>query len=371
MLFRSILALKITVATLLILIVAVFFFRDTLLQQAITKVSHKMEQDYNSRFSVKKASFVGLSGLSFSNVILVPKNADTLFNIHKMNTSVNLWKLLVGDVQLGTLEIEKGYVQLTKKGKIRNFDAFLKKDSAEIKENSKRNYANFAYNIISRVLNLVPIDMKVQNLSFRLNDNGKKANINFKTLRLIDKQLETSFVMETSAFSQRLRIEGFADPRNKKADIRLFNIDTGAIKVPYLDERFNLKSSFDSIRINVQNIDKSGGELHIDGFASIANLMMNHKKIASKDVVIKNAKFDYRFLLGSDFISIDSSSTVQFNKIKFHPYLSYDTEKDTIYKLKIAIPKMKAQDFIVSLPDGLFTNFQRSEERRVGKECPV
>ena len=37
---------------------------------------------------------------------------------------------------------------------------------------------------------------------------------------------------------------------------------------------------------------------------------------------------------------------------------TYNTEKDTIYTLKVAIPKMKAQDFIVSLPDGLFTHFQ-------------
>jgi hypothetical protein len=49
-----------------------------------------------------------------------------------------------------------------------------------------------------------------------------------------------------------------------------------------------------------------------------------------------------------DFISVDSSSTVQFNQVKLHPYISYDTESDTIYKLKIVIPKMKAQDFITS-----------------------
>lgn len=77
--------------------------------------------------------------------------------------------------------------------------------------------------------------------------------------------------------------------------------------------------------------------------------------------MIKNARFDYRFLLGSDFIAIDSSSTVQFNKIKLHPYLAYDTQEDTVYKLKVAIPKMKAQDFITSLPDGLFTHFQGME----------
>ena len=356
---KIIVATKIIVGSFLVLLIALFVFRNMVLQQAIAKVSFKMKHEYNSDFSIKKASCVGFSGLSFSDIILVTKNADTLFNIQKMKTSVNLWSLLVGDVQLGTLEIENGYVQLVKNKKGRNFDAFLKKDEEETTDfNEKRDYAQFTYRIISKVLNMVPTDMKVQNLWFKLDDNGKKTIINFQKLRLVNQQLETSIKVETKAFTQRIRIQGFADPRNKKADIRFFNIDTGAIKVPYLDERYSLKSSFDSIRLNIQNIDKSGGKLHIDGFASIVNLMINHKKIANKNVMVKKAKFDFRFLLGPDFVSIDSSSTAEFNKIKFHPYLAYETQEDTIYKLKVAIPKMKAQDFIASLPDGLFTHFQ-------------
>ena len=356
---KIILAVKIIVGTFLVLIIAIFAFRKMVLQQTIAKISLKMERDYNSDLSIKEAAFVGLSGLTFSDIILVPKNADTLFNIQKMKTNFNFWRLLVGDIQLGTLEIENGYVQLVKNKKGRNFDAFLKKDKDETTDlNEKRDYAQFAHRIILKVLNLVPTDMKVENLSFRLDDNGKKTTINFQKLQLANKQLETSIIVESTAFTQRIRIQGFADPRNKKADIRFFNIDTGAIKVPYLDERFGLKSSFDSIRLNIQNIEKSGGELHIDGFASIANLMINHKKISNKYVVVKNAKFDFRFLLGSDFVSIDSSSTAEFNKVKFRPYLAYETEEDTIYKLKIAIPMMKTQDFITSLPEGLFTHFQ-------------
>ena len=265
---------------------------------------------------------------------------------------------MIGDIQLGTLEIENGYVQLVKNKNGQNFEAFLKKDEATTNSNEKRDYAKFAYSIISKMLNLVPTDMKIENLAFRLNDNGNKTTLNFQKLRLVNQQLETSIKVETKTFTQRIRIEGFADPRNKKANIRFFNRDSGSIKMPYLDERYGLKSSFDSIHLSIQNINKSGGELHIDGSVSIANLMINHAKIARKDVVIKNARFDFRFLLGSDFVSMDSSSTVQFNKVKFHPYLAYETQEDTIYKLKIAIQKMKAQDFIVSLPDGLFTHFQ-------------
>lgn len=355
---KIVLAAKILSVVIIGLMVGFYFFRDELLQQTLVKVSNKMEQDYNSTFSIKSASFDGFSGVNLTDVILAPKGADTLFKIQKMKTSVSFWHLLIGDVQLGTLEIKNGYVQLTKKGNVKNFAAFLKKDTAVKSSNEKRDYAEFAYRIISKLLNLVPTDMSIENLTFKLDDNGKKARIDIKKLVLDDKELETAIDVQTNTFKQRWEIKGFADPRNKTADIRFFNRDTGAIKVPYFDERFNLISSFDSIRLNIEDIDRDGDELHIDGYAAIANLKINHAKIASKDVIIKNARFDYRFLLGSDFISVDSTSTVEFNKIKFHPYLAYETEEDTIYKLKIDIPNMKAQDFISSLPDGLFTNFQ-------------
>lgn len=355
---KIILAVNILFVLFTVLIITFYVFRDAVLKQTVAKVSHEMETEYNSVFSVKKAAFDGLSGLNLTEITVIPNNADTLFKIQKLKTSINLWRLITGDLQLGTLEIQNGFVQLVKKGKVANYDAFLKKDSQEEIIDEKKDYAKSAYRLISKALNLVPTDMILNDLSFRINDNGKKTTVNFQKLRLVNKQLETSIQVQTNTISQRWKIKGFADPRNKKADIRFVNMDSGAIKMPYLDERFNLKSSFDSIRLNIQNIDKDGDELHIDGFMAIANLKINHAKIASKDVILKNAKFDYRFLLGSDFISIDSTSTIQLNMIKFHPYAAYETKKDTVYKLKVNIPKMKAQDFITSLPDGLFTNFQ-------------
>ena len=355
---KIIFAVNILFVLFAVLIITFYVFRDAVLKQTVAKVTHEMKTEFNSTFSVKKAAFDGLSGLNLTEITIVPKNADTLFKIQKLKTSINLWRLITGDLQLGTLEIKNGFLQLVKKGKVSNYDAFLKKDNQEIVSDEKKNYAQSSYRLISKILNLVPTDMILDNVSFRINDNGKKATINFQKLRLVNEQLETSIKVQTNTISQRWKIKGFADPRNKKADIRFVNMDSGAIKMPYLDERFNLKSSFDSIRLNIQNIDKDGDELHIDGFMAIANLKINHPKIASKDVILKNAIFDYRFLLGSDFISIDSSSTIELNKIKFHPYAAYQTNKDTIYKLKVNIPKMKAQDFISSLPAGLFTHFQ-------------
>ena len=360
---KLLLAAKILFAVLLLVVGGFIFFRDSLLNQALDKVSTKMTQQYNSNFTVKKASFDGLNGIDLYDVVLAPKNADTLLNIKKLKTSISFWNLFIGNIQLQSLELQEGYIQLVKKGKVKNFDAFLKKDEELNLENSdsKTDYAATAYRMISRLLNLVPTDMSIEKLAFKIDDNGKKANIDIEKLTLDNQELNSLITVETGTFKQHLSMKGLADPRNRKADIRIFNKDTGAIRLPYVDERYNLKSSFDSIHLNVDNIEKTMGEFHLDGFATITNLHVNHPKIANKDVVIKKARFDYRFLLGSDFISIDKSSTLQLNKIKLNPYMAYETESDTIYKLQVSIPKMKAQDFIVSLPDGLFTNFQGME----------
>jgi hypothetical protein len=339
-------------------------FRNSILQQAIAKAKTKMERDYDAKLSIKTAEFDGLTAVRFTDIVLVPNKADTLFSIQKLNTSIRILPLFVGDVQLGTLFLENGFIQLTKKGNRKNFSAFLKKEkevTTEPTEEQKRDYAELAYSLISKGLNLIPTDMEIKNLTFRLDDNGKKAKINLQKLRLADKQLETNINVQTNTFAQRWKISGFADPRNQNADIAFTNRDTGAIKVPYFDERFNLKSSFDSIRIKVDNISKSGGILNIDGTSSIANLSVNHPKIATKDVLFKKALFDFHFILDENSIGIDSSSTAVLNKIKFHPYVNVNTETDTIYALKVAIPTMKAQDFIESLPTGLFTHFEGME----------
>ena len=355
----------IIIAILLVLAIGLFFiFRNSILQKAITKVSAKMETEYDSKFSIKSASFEGFSGIALENILIVPKNADTLLNVQSVKTNVSFWKLLTGDVQLGTLYVKNGFVQLVKNEKGRNFDAFLKKDTLQDTTNVDVNYAQKAYRMLNQALNLVPTDMDLENVSLKMDDMGRKVKLDLKKLRLVDNELETSIGVTADNFKQTWKIKGFADPRNKKTDLRFFNADTGKIQIPYIDERYNLKAGFDSIRLNIKNIEMDGNELHIDGTSSLANFTVNHPKISTKDVVIKKANFDYNFVFGEDFIAIDSSSTVTLNKMKFSPYVFYQKtkeDKNQIYALKVKIPKMKAQDFIVSLPEGLFTNFEGME----------
>ena len=210
-------------------------------------------------------------------------------------------------------------------------------------------------------MDLVPTDMSVKGFAFKIDDKGNKVVFDFNQLSLENKKLNTVIQVTSDGFSQQWSINGFADPRDRKADLTFANAQNDTIKLPYLDKKWNLKAGFKSIHFNLENLAMDSGELHIDGYSSIENLFVNHAKIAGKDVVIQNARFDYRWVVGPRFIALDSTSTLLLNKIKCQPFVSYTNETDKVYALKLQIPKMTAQDFIVSLPKGLFRHFEGME----------
>ncbi len=357
---KVILSLKIIGVFLLLGLVLLFAFRNTILDKVIHRIDAKLDREYQCNFTVQKAEFHGLTNIEFQQISLVPKNADTLVSIRQLKTSVSFWKLLVGDIRLGKLEINNGFIQLVKTKNGSNFDAFLH-SKKEKEDNAEVNYAKLLNRISSKLMDLVPTDMQVKGFAFKIDDKGNKVVFDFNELALADKKLTTLIQVTSDKFSQQWSINGFADPRDRKADLTFANTKNDTIKIPYLDKKFNLKSGFKSIHFNMENLAMESGELHIDGYSSIENLFVNHAKIASKDVVIKNARFDYHWIVGERFIALDSTSTVQLNNIKCQPYLSYANGKDKVYALKLKIPRMKAQDFISSLPTGLFRHFEGME----------
>lgn len=354
------LGLKIGSALLLLGLVLLFVFRGSLLNKVIDRIDAKMQRDYQCRFQVAKAEFQGLSDLEFRNITLVPNQADTLVSIQHLKTSVNFWKLLTGDIQLGKLNIDKGYIQLVKTKNGSNFEAFLR-SKKEQKESTEIHYAKLLNRITSNLFDLVPTDMQVKGFAVKIDDLGHKVVFDFNQLALSDKKLTTLINVTSENFSQQWAVNGFADPRERKADLEFFNPKSDTIRLPYLDQKFQLKTGFQSIHFNLENLAMNSGELHIDGYSSIRNLVVNHPKIAAKDVVIQNARFDYRWIVGSRFLALDSTSTLQLNNIKCRPYLSYTNQEDKIYALQLDIPKMQAQDFINSLPTGLFRHFEGME----------
>lgn len=358
---KVVLGLQIVVALLALAMVLVFAFRDSLLDQVIARIDKRLHRDYDCRFTVAQAQFSGLSQIEFRDISLVPKDKDTLLQLRKLHTEVNIWKLLSGDIQLGKLEIDKGYIQLVKNKDGANYAAFLKSKNDREKPSEKTNYAKLLNRLSSQLFDLVPTDMNVTHFGIKVNDMGNTTRFDFRQLTLADKKLQSVIQVTSGSLSQAWKLGGFADPRDRKADLVFAHAQNDTVKLPYLYEKFRLKTAFRSIRLQLDGCEMDGGNLRIDGSAAIQDLLVNHPKIASMDVAIPKARLDYHWVVSERSVALDSTSVAQLNAIKCSPYLSYTNEKEKIYALRLKIPKTKAQDFIASLPTGLFRHFEGME----------
>lgn len=360
------LLLKIASVVFFLSIIAYFSLRGFFLQKAIEKVQHKLKQKYQAELLIGEAGFTGISGVSIKKLQLIPANRDTLLRLEEFSLKIRFLYALIGDIRVAEINLNEGFLQLSKKDSIRNFDGFLvqTEDSSQIaatatpeqSDNEPANYAEIAFKLISKVLNKIPAEVNITNFSLKGIDNEKWVDFKVLSLTYLKGEVNSKMEVKSQSLTQYWTLGGTANPDARQADIIFSKADTGRILMPYLPERFNVQTGFSSARFIISNISLEDDELHIDGKASVNSFLLNHPKIASKDVVIDNMEFDYAYRIGPNYIALDSSSKVIFNGIVFHPFLYFQNGPDTIYHLVVKTEKTEANAFVDALPEGLFAH---------------
>lgn len=331
--------------------------RETLLKKMMAKAISKADNDFGLKVKIGEAGFSGLSTVHMQNISVVPKDRDTLTTIDDLTVGVKLWPLIFGDVKLSQIILNTGSINIVFKDSLSNLDFILKrkkKDSTEPK--SKIDLGDLAHNLLNQVLYKIPDDMEVKNLSLTLNDNDT-ARIKFFTPKatINEEELKSTIIVNDSAATWHLN--GSVNPGRKQLDIMLF-ADNKPVELPYLNNKLHAKFSFDTVRTQMENADYSGDDFKIEGSWSVKNLLINHPKIASNDVVIPDAKIDADLLIGPNYVSLDSSSTVFLKHASIHPYLKYTLSPNKIYELKLLAPEQDAQQVLNAFPLGLFESLE-------------
>jgi hypothetical protein len=108
----------------------------------------------------------------------------------------------------------------------------------------------------------------------------------------------------------------------------------------------------------MRGVNRSGDELEINGSWKVKNLLVNHSRISLNDVIVQDASLDADMVIGKNFISIDSTSTIHMKDIDIHPYIKYTLSPSKIYELKIFTDELDAQQLINSFPQGLFESLE-------------
>ena len=346
--------------------------RESLLQTALERAIRKAKRDYHLDVRIGSAKFTGLSSLAFTDISVVPEERDSLARIQRVDVAVRFWPLLAGKIGLSGMNLENGLIQIIKRDSLTNIDFLLhkKRDSTATDEPSaetttRTNLADVTENLIDNILSKIPDDLNVSNLEFRAMDNTDTLSLLTQTA--VIKNEDVTSTLKLNGNQATWHISGTADPGDREYNLALYaegqNGRQKPIELPYIQKKYNLKVQADTLRAELRDVDRSGGEFRLEGAGSVQNLRINHPAIARTDVLVPRAAIDAHLFVGENYVGVDSLSTLHLGEVSARPFVKYTRANATaqsgkLYEVQLHTGPMDAQALFNSFPQGLFESLE-------------
>ncbi len=325
--------------------------RETLLQSMIAKAKAKAKREYNLDVKIGGAHFTGFSTVSFAGISIVPFQRDSLLRINTFEVSVKLLPLIFGNVKLSDVSLQNGFVNLTSKNGVRNFDFLFKKKRDSTTTKSKVDLGELANNVVNDILYKIPDNLNLKNFNITFADDSNQVKLAMTAARINDGKLTSTINVNNG--ESIWHFAGIMHPSDKNIDVKLY-ADGKKVELPLIEKKFKLKLNFDTLTTKLKKVETSGGETRIYAYSSIRNLLMNHPALSANDIIVPQASIDANLFVGESYISVDSSSVIKLKDIVAKPYIKYTVRPNKIYELKMSTGWIDAQNVWNSFPKGMF-----------------
>lgn len=338
-----------------LLLISFFLKREAILKTAINRVIFKAKSTYDLNIKIREAKFIGINTVQFKDITVIPENKDSLAKFESVTISINTLPLLLGHIKIGNFMVSNAKITLTKKDTISNYDFLFKKNNKKDSTKTKLNIAELANKLLRQALDKVPDNMRINNFLIKFDQDTTHINLFTPSAIIEDGEIKSTIVLNNKEAIWHLN--GTLNPSEDEFDIRFF-ADKNKVVFPYLDKKYGLKLSFDTLRFAMQSAQKAGDNFEVEGLWGIKNLLINHSKISAQNVIVKDAKLNIKLIAGEDFVSIDSSSTIYSGKAFIHPYIKYSLAPNKIIALKLHANMQPAQEIFNAFPIGLFESLE-------------
>ncbi|MFD0795257.1 transglycosylase domain-containing protein [Mucilaginibacter litoreus] len=329
--------------------------RADLLQKAISKAKAKAKSEYNLDVKIGSAQFTGASTVAFSNISVVPYQRDSLFSVKTFTVSVKILPLIFGNIKFSDVVLDDGHLNLTSVKGVKNFDFLFKKKKDTTNTGHKIDLSDVSNKLINEVLYKIPDNLSLRNFLVSFRDDSTRMKM-LATKALINDGKLTSTIKVNDGEST-WHIDGKMIPSDKDIDVKLY-AEGKKVELPIIEKKFKLKLNFDTITTRLTNVSHSSGETRIKGYWSVRNLLLNHPGLSTTNIIVPNGAIDANFVVGENFVSLDSSSVIHLKKLTANPFIKYTLNPVKIYEVKIKTGWQNGQDFFDSFPTGMFQSLE-------------
>jgi hypothetical protein len=347
------------VGLLLLSAVGLYLCRNQILHYIADKKIQKLETEYNLKIHYDKLQFNGFREIELDRFSIVPVQRDTLMSLGAMNVRLNVLPLLMGNVELNDMSLDRLSVTFVKRDSISNYDFLFKKKNNN-NETKKRGYNERVNSLMDMLYNYLPENGTISNVFISKYKDGHFIACSTPLFKVKDNHFDNVIdIREDKMMPQRWHAVGELNHSDKALEM-LFASTTPHTRIwlPYVDRRFHAHVAFSSALFRMTKTSHFGS-LSLSGRMMIDGLEIFQKKLSPEVIHLNRGRMDYLINVGSNYVELDKSSVAQFNEIQFNPYLRAEKNGQK-WHVTISTDKswFPAEQLFASLPQGLFGNLR-------------
>lgn len=341
--------------------------RGPVIRIVATNKLKRLEQNHSLLISYEKLKVKGLTSIKIDRLSIREKGRDTLFSADHLMLKFNLLKMMTFTPDLKQLDAENIFARFIKKDSVSNFDFIFKQNRhnkvqsdtlVDINPVSNVNYSKNADYLLSLVLRVLPSNVNIRNFKVGYFNGEYSLDISIPELNLYENHFSAVVISTENGKESKLHADGSLNDAERSIAARIYTDDGEKFAVPFLNFRWAAEARFDTLGFELTGAKRKNDIISFKGKALASGISIYHKRLSAQSVNLKKGSFEYKIILGKDYLELDSASIVKINDFSFSPYLK--ARKGNKWQLTASLNKQSfpADELFSSLPEGLFYNLE-------------
>lgn len=332
---------------------------------------HRIARNKQLDIHYRDIRMKGLHSVYIEELTVIPCKADTFLTAENFRLTLDWRRLLRLQISVQDIQSDGLHIHFVKQGARSNFD-FLYPSSlpgwaekhAEAGPETRK-YGEQTRQMLHMIFRWIPSDASIRNLCIsythkreKIRNKEEKIRMEIPSFIIKDHQFVTEIKSTENGQHNEWIAKGMLLKKEQQLYATLYGKDQAPIILPFLPYRWNTSVRFDTLSFELQGMKETQAVQRIQGKAYVSGLTLYQPRISSDTVRLDRGMWAYGIRIGTNYLEMDSTSEVHFNRLHFHPYLKI--QKDSSWRLTASVNKndFAADDLFASLPSGLFYNLE-------------
>lgn len=336
-------------------------FKDALLKSKVDGFSQNFHERTGGYLAIEKVSFSSFPEFTMQGIVVQDSAKKPVIEIKKVSARIALRKLLQLKAGLAAITIDTLNATFVKDSTGSNYSFInrnkLSKVDNEVKQPEKK-LLHLVNSVFEHLADVARFKGELYEFRFKFILNGTPTHIHIPYGILNKGVFNMTLYDESFASVLGWSLKGEIADDNKRIDFILEK--TGSARNDYFPF-FNVSGKpnvgCNKLYASVQNIESSDVATSFTYSAAIDSFKINHWRIADNVVVFDSLRCNLKCRVTGNNFYVDSTSTIELNKIKSVFAFNIDKEKSLKSSLQMVF-NTSANDFFGSLPPALFFAFE-------------